>query len=122
MAELAAVLIVEDDHMTRAFLRDTLEPEGLRVFEAANGETGLSLLETVRPSVMLLDLMMPVMSGLEVLRRLRERGSVVPVVVISSMDTESLIAAALEAGARGFIAKPFHPLEVVEAVRAALHE
>lgn len=122
MAEVAAVLIVEDDRMTRAYLRDALEPEGYRLFEAANGETGLSLLETVHPSVVLLDLMMPVLSGLEVLRRMRERHSSVPVVVVSSMDTESLIAAALEAGARGFIGKPFHPLEVVEAVRAALHE
>ncbi|MHB8875346.1 MAG: response regulator transcription factor [Myxococcaceae bacterium] len=122
MAKQAAVLIVEDEQMTRAVLRDVLEPEGYRLFEASNGKDGLALLESEHPSVVLLDLLMPVMSGLEVLRRMGERSSHVPVVVISSMDTDSLVGSAIEAGVRGFIAKPFHRLEVLEAVRAALHE
>lgn len=107
--------------MTRAILRDALAGEGYRIIEASNGKDGLALLKSARPSVMLLDLLMPVMSGLEVLRRMGESMSHVPVLVISSLDTQELAGLALEAGARGFIGKPFHPQEIVEAVRAALH-
>jgi len=122
MANRAAVLVVDDEKMTRAVLCDVLAPEGYRVLQASNGADALSLLGSAHPSVVLLDLLMPVMSGLEVLRRMRERNSRVPVLVISSLETGLLVESALNAGARGFIGKPFHPLEVVGAVRSVLHE
>ena len=114
------VLIVDDDRLARAALRDAIAADGYRIVEAGDGEEALSMLASERPELMLLDLLMPRLSGLEVLARVREGRSPVPVLVISSMDSEKLISSALEAGALGFITKPFHPVEIHDAVSAAL--
>lgn len=116
------VLIVDDDLFVRRLLEDALSEGGLalRVFEAADGEEGLSVATRERPDVVLLDLFMPRRSGLELLALLREAVPETRVVVISSMDAEPVIEQAMQAGAAGFIAKPFHPLEIVSAVREAL--
>jgi two-component system chemotaxis response regulator CheY len=114
------VLIVDDDAFVRVVLRDALEGQGYKLLEAADGEEAVAQTAAARPDVVLLDLMMPRQSGLEALAEIRKLHPEGRVVVISSMDTESLVQQALQAGADGFIAKPFHPLEIQGAVRKAL--
>ncbi|MCI0573530.1 MAG: response regulator [Myxococcaceae bacterium] len=115
-----SVLIVDDDTFVREFLKDALKELPLRIREAANGEEALRLAVEETPRVVLLDLMMPRKSGLEVLEEMRVRFPSSRVVVISSLDAEMLIQQALSQGAFSFIGKPFHPLEVADAVREAL--
>ncbi len=121
-ARSPTVLIVDDDLFVRRLLEDALSESGLalRVLEAADGEQALAVATRERPEVVLLDLFMPRLSGLEVLAQLRSSVPESRVVVISSMDAEPVIEQALQAGATGFIAKPFHPLEIASAVREAL--
>jgi two-component system chemotaxis response regulator CheY len=114
------VLIVDDDAFVRVVLKDALEGQGYKLLEAADGEEAVAQTAAARPDVVLLDLMMPRQSGLEALAQIRKLHPESRVVVISSMDTESLVQQALQAGADGFIAKPFHPLEIQGAVRKAL--
>ncbi len=114
------VLIVDDDAFVRAYLRDALAETGYGLLEAANGEEALELVASDRPEVVLLDLLMPKQSGLDALSKIRSVSPESRIIVISSLDGESLIEQAMAAGARGFVAKPFHPLEVVGAVRKVL--
>jgi two-component system, chemotaxis family, chemotaxis protein CheY len=119
---LPTILIVDDDLFVRRLLEDALTASGLalRVLEASDGEEGLAVATRERPQVVLLDLFMPRRSGLELLGLLRAAVPEARVVIISSMDAEPVIEQALQAGAFGFIAKPFHPLEISSAVREAL--
>ena len=120
MSEAPCLLIVDDDTFVRVFLKDAIAEVPLRIREARNGLEALAQVEAEQPAVVLLDLMMPEMSGMEVLRAVRERSPTSRVVVISSLDSEVMIAEALAGGAHGFIGKPFHPVEVLDAVRSAL--
>jgi two-component system chemotaxis response regulator CheY len=114
------ILIVDDDTLSRALLTDLLKDTGCKLLQAADGDQALEALEANRPDVMLLDLFMPNRSGLEVLQQLNEVSPNTRTLVLSSMDAEAVIQTALSAGARGFIAKPFHPFQVVMAVRNLL--
>jgi DNA-binding response OmpR family regulator len=114
------VLVVEDDASVRMTLSFVLEDEGFAVLEADNGEEALRLATSERPSVILLDSVMPKMGGPEVLAALRgdKRTSDIPVFILSGMtpraDTEW-------AGAH-FIGKPFSPDVLVERIRGVLSE
>lgn len=121
MPEVPSLLIVDDDRFVREFLKDAIVDVSVDIREAGNGTEAMALVDESAPQVVLLDLMMPQMSGLEVLRALGEKAPGCRVVVISSMDSELLIAEALANGAHGFIGKPFHPEEIVDAVREALN-
>ena len=120
MVDEPSVLIVDDDTFVRVVLKDALKELPVRIREAGNGEEALRMAAEDPPRVVLLDLMMPHKSGLEVLGELRQRHPVARVVVVSSLDAELLIQQALSGGAHSFIGKPFHPLEVADAVREAL--
>lgn len=93
----AAVLVVEDEADIRETLRDILEMEGYRVCCAENGQEALHVLSKVRPMLILLDLMMPVMSGYELLKRLRESSELatIPVTVVSAIGDRSAVPDAL---------------------------
>lgn len=116
------ILIVDDDRLARASLRDCLHGLDGEIGEAEDGEEALEKIAQRAPDVVLLDLLMPRKSGLHVLAELRARRVPSRVLVISSFDTESLIEQALKAGADGFIAKPFHPIEIAGAVKRALEQ
>ena len=117
---LPDVLIVDDDRLLRAMLKDALADVPCHVREADSGDAALSEIERQEPAVLLLDLIMPGRSGLELLKSLRAKGVKCRILVISSLDTESLVQQALADGAHGFLVKPFHPLEVQSVVRGAL--
>ncbi len=117
---LARVLIVEDEPPIRRFLRTALAAQDYRVEEAADGEAALDFLKRIPVELIVLDLGLPGMDGLEVVRRLRAQGDDTPIVILSSRDDEAGKVAALDMGADDYIAKPFGMEELSARIRAAL--
>jgi two-component system chemotaxis response regulator CheY len=115
---LPDVLIVDDDRLLRTMLKDALADVPCNVREADSGDAAIVAIAERRPQVVLLDLIMPGKSGLDLLKTFAGHG--MHIVVISSLDAESLVQQALKDGAHGFLSKPFHPLDVQNVVRAAL--
>ena len=113
------VLIVDDEPQIRRFLRTSLSAQGYRVIEASCGREALTLTTTERPELVLLDLGLPDIDGLEVLHRLRE-WSTVPILVISVRGQEAQKIAALDGGADDYVTKPFGMGELLARIRAAL--
>ena len=111
-------LIVDDEAQIRRLLRVVLEGEKYQVHEAENGQQGLIEVASRRPAVILLDLGLPDMEGLEVLKRLRE-WSEAPVLVLSVRDDEQSKVAALDSGAEDYVTKPFSTPELLARLRAA---
>jgi DNA-binding response OmpR family regulator len=114
------VLLVDDDAAIRRSVAEGLELEGFAVVPASGGRAALAAVESVSPAVVLLDLAMPDLDGLEVLRRLRERGDDLPVCILSARDEVGDRVAGLEAGADDYVVKPFALEEVVARLHALL--
>ncbi|HYT61551.1 MAG TPA: response regulator [Haliangiales bacterium] len=112
------VLVIDDEVQIRRLLRLTLEARGYRVFEATTGQEGLLEAAQHRPDIVLLDLGLPDLDGVSVLKRLRE-WSHVPVVVLSVRDREDDKIAALDNGADDYVAKPFSTGELLARLRVA---
>ncbi len=115
----ATVLIIEDERQIRHFVRTALEVAGYRVMEADTGKHGLSEIAAHKPDLVILDLGLPDMNGIEVVRRLREWASV-PIVVLSARMDESNKVAALDLGADDYLTKPFSTGELLARLRVAL--
>jgi two-component system, OmpR family, KDP operon response regulator KdpE len=113
------VLVVEDDDETRAALTRELTTRGYRVAEAADGKTAMRQWEGHRPDVVLLDLGLPDIDGLAVVRRIR-REAATPIVILSGRYEERQKVEALEQGADDYVTKPFGPRELVARLQAAL--
>jgi two-component system, OmpR family, KDP operon response regulator KdpE len=111
-------LIIDDEIQIRRLLRLVLEGENYKVHEAETGQQGLMEVATRKPEVVLLDLGLPDLDGLQVLRRLRE-WSEVPVIVLTVRDDVQEKVAALDAGADDYITKPFSTPELLARLRAA---
>ncbi len=120
MADGALVLLVDDDAGIRRSVATGLELEGFRVVPASGGRAGLAAAGSERPDVVLLDLAMPDLGGLEVLRRLRADGDDVPVCILSARDEVDDRVRGLEAGADDYVVKPFALEEVVARLNALL--
>jgi DNA-binding response OmpR family regulator len=112
------ILVAEDDRLTRRGLVEVLEAEGYQTFQAADGAEALELFDRVAPDLVCLDIMMPVIDGYEVCRRLRARSESVPVIFISAKSEEIDTVVGLELGADDFLTKPFGIREVVARIRA----
>lgn len=119
MSEVARVLVVEDDEGIRETLRYHLEAAGYTVLEARDGATGLRTAQTGRPDLVLLDLMLPGLSGIEVCRALR-RSSRVPIIMLTARDAEVDRIVGLELGADDYVTKPFSIREVMARINAVL--
>jgi two-component system KDP operon response regulator KdpE len=114
----SVALIIDDEIQIRRLLRINLESAGYKVFEAATGGDGLAEVAQRRPDVVLLDLGLPDMDGVAVLKRLREWSSV-PVIVLTVRDREDDKVAALDSGADDYITKPFSAPELLARLRVA---
>jgi DNA-binding response OmpR family regulator len=114
------ILLAEDNPITREALAAVMEDEGYRILLAADGREALELWSAHRPQLLCLDIMMPVMDGYEVCRRVRATDVQVPILFLSAKNEESDIVVGLGLGADDFIRKPFTAPEVVARVRAAL--
>jgi two-component system phosphate regulon response regulator PhoB len=114
------VLIVEDEKDVREMLRLNLKMGGFDVLEAQNGAEGLAIAKAELPSVVILDLMMPEMSGMEVCRALRRNPATsrIPILMLTAKSTEGDKVAGLEVGADDYVTKPFSPRELLLRVRA----
>jgi len=113
------ILVVDDEARIVKLVRDYLERAGLAVLSARDGETALQLARRERPDLIVLDLMLPGMDGLDVCRRLRQE-SAVPIIMLTARVEEADRVVGLELGADDYVVKPFSPRELVARVRAAL--
>jgi DNA-binding response OmpR family regulator len=114
------ILVVDDEPAIVTVVRERLERDGFSVRAAASGEEALAKTELDPPDLVVLDLMLPGIDGLEVLRSLRGQGSTVPVVVLSAKDEDVDKIVGLELGADDYLVKPFNPRELTARIRAAL--
>lgn len=115
----ARVLIIDDERAIRRFLRTVLQAHDYQVLEAARGEEGLAAVAQQRPDLVILDLGLPDIDGIEVTRRLRE-WSEIPIIILSVREQEADKIAALDAGADDYLTKPFGAGELLARLRAAL--
>ena len=116
---LPRILIVDDELAIRRFLHTVLSSEEFSLHEAENGHAGLAAAAAFRPDVILLDLGLPDLDGIEVIKRIRE-WSQVPIIVLSVREHEDDKVAALDAGADDYLTKPFGVGELLARIRAAL--
>lgn len=114
-----SVVLIEDEAQIRRFLRVTLTGQGYRLYEVGTGADALVEVAQRQPDVVILDLGLPDMDGIEVIRRLRE-WSAVPIIVLSARGQERDKVAALDAGADDYISKPFSAGELLARLRVAL--
>ena len=113
------VLVVDDDPTVREVVLSYLRAERYDVAEAADGETALSMVGHDRPDLVVLDVMLPGLDGLEVCRRLRLQGDL-PVIMLTALGTEADRVVGLELGADDYLTKPFAPKELSARIRAML--
>jgi two-component system, cell cycle response regulator DivK len=115
----ATILHVEDNEFNRRIVRDLLMRTTYRLVEAVDGESGLMLAEQERPDLVLVDVQLPRMSGLDVTRRLRESPTTaeIPIIVITSFALSGDDQRARDAGASHYVSKPYSPRELLEAIR-----
>jgi two-component system KDP operon response regulator KdpE len=113
------VLVVDDEPAIRRFLHTSLSGHGYQTFEAVDGEEALSAVMAHRPDLVVLDLGLPDMDGIEVTRRLRE-WTQVPIIIVTVQEQEAAKVAALDAGADDYVTKPFSMGELLARMRAAL--
>ncbi len=113
------ILVVDDEARIVKLVRDYLERAGFDVLTARDGETALTLVRLERPDLIVLDLMLPGVDGLDVCRRLRQE-SAVPIIMLTARVEEADRIVGLELGADDYVTKPFSPRELVARVRAAL--
>lgn len=119
MMNKTKILIVDDENAIRRFLRTSLTAHGYDVFEAANGEDAIFQAVNIQPDILILDLGLPGISGLEVIKRIRE-WSDVPVIVLSVKERDTDKIEVLDAGADDYLTKPFSIGELTARIRVAL--
>lgn len=115
----ATILLIEDDRQMRRFLKVTLQSENYIMIEADTAAEGLACTATRNPDIILLDLGLPDMDGLEVIKKIRE-WSAVPIIVISAREQEGDKIKALDGGADDYLTKPFGAGELLARIRVAL--
>lgn len=113
------ILIVEDEEHIVDLVRMYLEQEGYRLVHAASGEDALAKLETRRPNLVIVDVGLPGIDGIEVTRRMRAKSNI-PVIMLTARDSEVDRVLGLELGADDYVTKPFSPRELVARVKAIL--
>src|SRR6185369_5257829 len=116
------ILVVEDEKDIRELVRYNLEQEGFSVLEAEDGELALALVQRERPALVILDIMLPGMSGLEICRaiRLGDETARLPILMLTAKAAEVDKVVGLEMGADDYVTKPFSPRELIARVRAVL--
>lgn len=117
---MALILVVEDAWLSRRMMSKVLENDGHTILQATNGREGLEMVSTHNPECIFLDLLMPEVDGLDVLKTLQDEGSKIPIVVITADIQQSTRQQCLELGAIAVINKPSQPPEILQALKTAL--
>lgn len=121
MGPKKSVLVVDDATFMRMMIRNILTKNNFEIVgEAANGEEAIAKYIELKPDLVTLDITMPGMDGVTVLKRIRQHDPNARVVMCSAMGQQAMVVEAIQNGARDFINKPFHPQKVVEILRRAL--
>lgn len=118
MTTATRVLIAEDDAIIRLDLREMLQEEGFEVIEAGDGATAVALAREQRPDLILLDIKMPVMDGLQAARHLSEE-RIAPIVILTAYSQRDLVEQAANAGAMAYLIKPFQKHDLLPAIEIA---
>jgi two-component system, OmpR family, KDP operon response regulator KdpE len=119
-ADRTPILVVDDEPPIRRLLRTALSANGFEVIEAANGREGIDEITAQKPELILLDLGLPDIDGLEIIRKLRDGGDKTPIIVLSSRGEEGVKVDALNFGADDYVTKPFGIAELIARIRTAL--
>ena len=119
MSTLPTILVIDDELQMRRLLQLTLEPNGYSLKFARTGSEGITMAGTERPELIILDLGLPDMDGLSVLKKIRE-WSIIPIIILSVRSNETDIIACLDARADDYLVKPFRTGELLARVRTAL--
>lgn len=114
------ILIVEDEPSLIFTLRDTLENEGYKTLVAENGKDALEIIEQTKPDLMILDVMLPGMSGFDVCRKIRDKKLLFPIIILTARDQEIDKVTGLNIGADDYITKPFGVKELLARIQARL--
>ena len=117
---MSTILVIEDDPAILRGLADNLKYESYEVLTANNGEAGLAAIRQSKPDLLILDLMLPKLSGYEVCRKLREEGSTLPILMLTARGEEADRVLGLDLGADDYMVKPFAIRELLARVRALL--
>lgn len=117
---MATVLIVDDEAVIRELMRAYLSGEGFQVAEATNGLEALAMVDEVRPDLVVLDIMMPMMDGWELCRRIRENYSELPLLMVTAKGESMHKVKGFQLGADDYVVKPFDPMELIMRVKALL--
>ena len=115
-----AILLIDDDEGLRETVGLLLEQDGYQVLSAADGRTGFDLAATARPDLILVDLRLPGMSGVDICRQIRASGATTPLIILSAVGDEIDKVLLLEIGADDYIVKPFGARELLARIRAVL--
>ncbi len=118
------ILVVDDDKNVVQIIAVNLRYEGMEVIEACDGEEALAKAESERPDLILLDIMMPSLDGVEVCRRLKRatRTADIPIILLTAKTTDEDMLAGWEAGADDYLTKPFNPLGLTQRIKIRLQE
>ena len=118
------ILYVEDNEFNRKIVRDLLARTSYRLMEAGDGETGVIVAQAERPDLIIMDVQLPRLSGLDATRRLRAdpRTAGIPIIVITSFALSGDEQRAMEAGAAAYLAKPYSPRELLRTIRTLAPE
>jgi len=119
MSDNKRIVVIDDEQSVREVVQAYLEKDGYHVFVAANGSDGLALAERMKPALIVLDLMLPDVSGEEICSEIRSRSDV-PILMLTAKASEEERVAGLVSGADDYLVKPFSPRELVARVRAVL--
>ncbi len=114
------ILVVEDEESYRDALITSLGREGYEVHLAADGMEGLRLFTDAPPDIVLLDVMLPEISGVEVCRRMQALDPAIPIIMVTALDTEADVVLGLELGAADYLTKPYHLRELIARIQAVL--
>lgn len=120
-----SVLIVEDDKFLRDLMVEKLKKEGYKVTEAFDGDEGLRLIKEIKPTIVLLDLVLPGTDGFDVLKAVLDDNEVksIPIIVLSNLGTREDIERAMSLGAKNFLVKAhFTPVEIIETVKKTIKD
>jgi len=120
MVTMERILVVEDDHAVQKALKRLFETEGFEIEIAPDGRSGLESFRKCPPAVIVLDLRLPLVSGRDVCREIKERAPALPIIILSAASDVSDKVLLLELGADDYVTKPFSPRELLARVRAAL--
>ncbi|MDZ5473975.1 response regulator [Bacillus sp. 31A1R] len=116
------ILLAEDEEVLRMLVVDTLEDEDYKVDEASDGQEALDLFKNHEYDLLIVDYMMPILTGLELIEKIRETNLDIKIMMLSAKSQEFEIEKVLSAGANYFMAKPFSPLQLLEKIEEILDE